>query len=56
VYLIYSNMLALGQTLLQKGVIPWPVGLWWVHGLMLAAALYLFRRRALNRPLFRWGR
>jgi len=56
VYVIYSNMLALGQTLLSKGIVPWSVGLWWVHAAMLAAGVYLFSRRAANRPLFGWDR
>ncbi len=52
VYFIYSNMLVLGQTFLKKSVVPAGLGLWWVHGIMLALALYLFSRRAANLPLF----
>ncbi len=54
VYVIYSNLLALGQTLLKKGFVPGSAGLWWVHAGMLAIAIYLFTRRAANRPLFGW--
>lgn len=56
VYLIYSNLLALGQTLLKKGYVPWSAGLWWMHAGMLAIAIYLFARRSANRPLFAWPR
>jgi len=61
IYFIYSNLLGLGQTLLKKGQVPSALGLWWIHGLMLVLALYLFYRRANNRPLLPplrtvWGR
>jgi lipopolysaccharide export system permease protein len=52
VYFIYSNMLALAQTLLKKGQVPDALGLWWVHAIMLVIALYLLARRAQHRPLF----
>jgi lipopolysaccharide export system permease protein len=51
VYFIYSNLLGLGQTLIKKSQVPNTVGLWWIHALMLAAALYLLLRRSRNRPL-----
>lgn len=51
VYFIYTNLLGLGQTLIKKGQVPNGVGLWWVHGLMLAVALFLFYRRGRNLPL-----
>jgi len=57
VYLIYSNLLGLGQTLLKKQVIPSLLGLWWLHAGMAAVALYLLSQRARNRallPLPRW--
>lgn len=59
VYLIYSNLLGLGQTLLKKGLIPPGMGLWWLHAGMLLIALYLLRQRARNRALIllpRWRR
>ncbi len=59
VYLIYSNLLGLGQTLLKKGQVPPGVGLWWLHAGMLLVAIYLLRQRARNRPLIplpRWRR
>ena len=51
VYFIYSNMLGLSQTLFKKGQVPSDLGMWWVHAVMLAIALYLFFQRARNRPL-----
>lgn len=51
VYFIYSNLLGLGQTLIKKGEVAHGIGLWWVHGLMLAVAVYIFHRRSRNRPL-----
>ena len=51
VYFTYSNLLGLGQTLIKKGEVPKGVGLWWVHALMFAIAVYLFYRRSRNRSL-----
>lgn len=59
VYLIYSNLLGLGQTLLKKDQISPLVGLWWLHVGMVLVAIYLLRQRAGNRPLIplpRWRR
>lgn len=43
VYLIYANLLAAGRGWLERGQVPEIVGLWWVHGLFLAAGgLMLF--------------
>jgi len=56
VYLIYSNLLGLGQTLLKKGQVPPALGLWWLHAGMALVAVYLLNRRAHNRPLLAWPR
>jgi len=57
VYLTYSNMLNLGQSLIKKGKVGDWVGLWWVHVLFLAIACYLLWRRSTNQPLLlRLGR
>lgn len=45
VYLMYSNMLGLGQSWIAKGKLPPFVGLWWIHAAVLAAALLLIGRR-----------
>ena len=44
-YLVYSNLLALAQAWVAKGYVSPLVGLWWVHGLALVAALWLIGRR-----------
>jgi len=44
-YLVYSNLLALAQAWVAKGYVAPAVGLWWVHGLALVAALWLTARR-----------
>jgi lipopolysaccharide export system permease protein len=51
VYFVYSNLLGVGETMLQNGRVPLAFGLWWVHGAMALVAAYLLWRRAHNRPL-----
>ncbi len=45
VYLVYTNLLGIGQAWIGKGQISPIVGLWWAHALVLAAALWMIRRR-----------
>lgn len=52
IYFLYSNILGVGNILLKQGRVPPVVGLWWVHLLFLALAVYLLQRRANNSPLF----
>jgi len=52
VYFIYSNLLGIGETMLQKGSVPPAAGLWWVHGVMALFALHLLIQRAHNQPLW----
>ncbi len=42
IYLIYSNLLGIAQTLLKRDVIPAIVGLWWVHLLLIVVLLTLY--------------
>lgn len=54
IFLIYSNLLGIAQTLLERGILPAFIGLWWVH-LLLALLLALLYglprlRRAKNPP------
>ncbi len=51
VYFLYANLLGYGHALLQKGKISPDIGLWWVHGLFVLVAVYMFARRAQNKPL-----
>jgi len=34
VYLVYSNLLGVGQAWIERGLIPLAAGLWWVHALL----------------------
>jgi lipopolysaccharide export system permease protein len=42
IYLIYSNLLGIAQTLLKRDVIPGFIGLWWVHILLVLVLLALY--------------
>ncbi len=42
VYLIYSNLLGIAQTLLKRDVIPTFIGLWWVHLILIGVLFLLF--------------
>ena len=50
VYLVYINLLGVGQALIAEGWVEPAFGLWWVHALMLAGALWLIGHRS------GWGR
>lgn len=45
VYLVYANLLGLGQAWIGKGQIPSAIGLWWVHGALLAWAGWMIAKR-----------
>jgi lipopolysaccharide export system permease protein len=53
VYFSYSNLLALGRTLIKRGEIPSGLGMWSVHALALAflIALALWQRMRWRRKL-----
>lgn len=42
IYLIYSNLLGIAQTLMKRDVIPGFIGLWWVHILLVFVLLALY--------------
>lgn len=44
-YLLYSQLLGLGQTWIAQGKTPALLGLWWVHALVLSLALALIAQR-----------
>jgi len=46
IYLIYFNLLGIGQTWVEKQKVPQWLGLWWVHGLAVLIILYWWVRRA----------
>lgn len=45
-YIAYSNLLAIGQSWIARGVTPGWLGLWWVHGLALMMILGLMLKRS----------
>ncbi len=45
VYLVYSNLIGLGQSWIAKGRLSDAMGLWWLHALVLATAVFLIGRR-----------
>lgn len=44
-YLVYSNLMGLGQTWIAKEKVPSVIGLWWVHLIFGAAALAMLARQ-----------
>jgi lipopolysaccharide export system permease protein len=44
-YAIYANLLITGKSLLEEGKVPSIIGLWWVHLLFIALALWLVRKQ-----------
>lgn len=54
VFIIYFNLLSAGKAWVEQGTVPAVVGLWWVHGLMLGAALGLLAaQNGVFRRIFR---
>ena len=51
IFLIYSNLLGIAQTLLERVLLPAFIGLWWVHLLLalLLAVLYGLPRLCRNK-------
>ncbi|KPK12724.1 MAG: hypothetical protein AMJ68_00500 [Acidithiobacillales bacterium SG8_45] len=50
-FFVYMQVLLIGETLLRRGEIPAPLGLWWVHILFGLLAAYFLWRRAQGKPL-----
>jgi lipopolysaccharide export system permease protein len=46
VYFAYSSMLSAAKAWLEKGDLAPEIGVWWVHALALALALYLYYRES----------
>jgi len=46
IYLVYSNLLGIGQSWVEKQQVPGWLGLWWVHGFAVILILYGWIRRA----------
>jgi len=46
IYLIYSNLLGVGESWLEKKKVPEWLGLWWVHGFAIMLIIYWWIKRA----------
>lgn len=46
IYILYANMMFLDRSWIQVGKIPVALGVWWLHGIVLALALILLAWRA----------
>lgn len=55
-YLVYMNLLILGQSWLERGAIPEALGLWWLHAPAAAIALLLLLRDGRVGRVVRRGR
>jgi lipopolysaccharide export system permease protein len=54
VFIIYFNMLSAGKAWIESGKVSPALGLWWVHGAVLAMALLLLALQSgMHRRLFR---
>ena len=54
VFIIYFNLLSAAKAWIEKGEIDPSLGLWWVHGVVLLAALLLLAlQNQYHRRLFR---
>ncbi len=42
IYIIYTNLLNASRVWIERGEIPYAVGLWWVHGIMFLVAISLY--------------
>lgn len=51
IYVVYSNMLSIAKTLLKRDDIPYFIGLWWVHLLLIIMIVLVFQFRRLR---LRW--
>ena len=45
-YLIYSQMMTLGQVWISKGTLPSMLGIWWVHVIFASTAAFLIAKQA----------
>jgi lipopolysaccharide export system permease protein len=54
VFIIYFNLLSAAKAWVEKGELDPALGLWWVHGLVLLAALMLLAaQNQIHRQVFR---
>ena len=53
-YFIYSNLISAARVWIEKGQIDPRLGVWWVHLLGVAVALYLLHRQSPLPQILRW--
>lgn len=46
IYLVYSNLLGVGQTWVEKEQVPSWLGIWWVHGFAIGLIIIWWAKRA----------
>ncbi|KAA3632037.1 MAG: LPS export ABC transporter permease LptF [Proteobacteria bacterium] len=51
VYFGYANLIGFAVALMRKGQLNPHLGVWYVHGMFIAFAAYVFWRKVMNRPL-----
>lgn len=56
IYMVYSNLLGVGEKWYEQGQTPAILGIWWVHGLALALLLGIYTRQVGLAWLFRSDR
>lgn len=54
-FLLYFNVLGLGQAWLESGQLPMWIGLWWVHVIVLSIVVALWLRAGRYRQRYRQG-
>lgn len=53
IYFLYTNLLSAAKVWVARGALPPDIGLWWVHGLLIALAVFVLSRRPLWNALRR---
>lgn len=46
IYLMYSNLIGVGQTWVEQQKVPGALGIWWVHGFAIGLIVFWWIRRA----------
>ena len=55
IYVIYSNLLGVGRSLLERGTVPGWLGIWWVHLIPVTLALLMLAAQTRTWPWRRGG-
>ncbi len=52
IYIIYTNLLNASRVWVERGEIPYAIGLWWVHGIMFLIAVSFYIQPRFIKTLF----